>query len=88
MQGDGTGSALVWFEVLVPVDGNGQSGERDTHRVSAINNRESGAAEGRQEMIYTGLVGSARSGRNSVGNKLHWPKTEDSDTVGGSVADI
>ena len=47
-----------------------------------------GAAEVVQEVVYTKGVGSLVSGRNPVGNNLHWTKTGYGVILGGAAADI
>ena len=44
--------------------------------------------EGRTDVGDYQVRSSVGSGRNPVGNDLHWKKTVDGGTVGGTVADF
>ena len=66
------------------INGNGNSDESYTHRVSDTYNGKMGPEESRQDVVYSKVRGSAVSGGNSVGNNLHKKNTGDSGRRGGA----
>ena len=67
------------------IDGGGEYGVGDSHRVSETNHGEAGAAEGRWDVGDSKGGSSEGSGSNPVLNDLHWNKTDDCGTVGDTA---